>query len=60
MLHWNCTALAAGCPASPPAVNSSCSAAKAGLVCDYGFCMGGERVICQSSKWQSDGEICPG
>ncbi len=58
MLHWNCSTLTAGCPQDPPAVGSACT--DNGLVCDYGACVGGERVICTAGKWVSDPGVCPG
>ncbi len=48
-LNWNCVGLSTGCPPSPPAIGSACTAAQQGLVCDYGECLdGAERVKCES------------
>jgi hypothetical protein len=58
MLSWYCTTLPAGCPDPAPALDSSCSSP--GTVCDYGMCMGGEKVVCTGGKWVTDQGGCPG
>ena len=58
MLHWSCSTLATGCPATAPAVGTTCS--HANLVCDYGACMGGTQVECTGGKWVTDVPVCPG
>jgi hypothetical protein len=56
MLNWSCTMLMTGCPQDPPPPGTSCN--KDGLVCDYGSCVGGERVKCTADAWVNDPSIC--
>jgi hypothetical protein len=59
MTTWHCTSLAAGCPTQQPTLGTACT--QAGLVCDYGACMGGEKVECTNNKWKEDMTGgCPG
>jgi hypothetical protein len=58
MLNWSCSMLNTGCPQSPPALGSGCT--QEGLVCDYGACIGGEKVICTEGAWVNDIGGCPG
>ena len=57
-LGWRCTSLAAGCPDPAPAVGATCP--EAGLMCDYGHCMGGAELVCQGGAWANGGAGCPG
>jgi hypothetical protein len=58
MLSWNCSMLTAGCPQDPPSIGSTCD--PDGLVCNYGWCLGGEEVKCTTGHWAKDEGLCAG
>jgi hypothetical protein len=53
---WECVPVAPGCPSTRPHLGTSCS--QAGLQCDYGACLGGIALVCQSGYWQQADVAC--
>ena len=54
---WDCVPTPAGCPTERPHLGDPCS--EVAQSCDYGACVGGAAVVCESGFWKSALISCP-